>query len=974
MKKRLTVGGALLIAFFFLGYGALHSVARSESFRSRIQSTLSEKTGYDVRIDRIRLTPWLAWVASGVFVSRNEQVLFAGRRVVCFFLPLDLLYGRIHRLSLENPVFRLSLEDVFKNGGKTSPKLAIGGLNIEDGEFVLQTGYGAPIALRAIFLSARNVNLGGQTGLKLRAYLPGLNGHAAVEISGGPEEKQMEIRLDQRVDKPAAGLSRKPLQEKTVLQGRFRLGINEKSNYEVRGSATASEFRLGQEEINGQLSSVIEIDPKIENALLSLNLSAAHFPIKLLFPEFSLPPSPVTATLRGRYSASQREFTFQEVRLTSDLGMVEGGGRFALANKPPALAATIRVRNVALDSLKSIVPKALDRFSYSGKIAADLDVTGSAGDPVVTGTVWSDRIKLEGGELMVSDLSLKLPIRWTRSSFHAKAARVQGRDVTWGRKGAVQWKVAEAILAGDAIKEGLEPLQAGADFSVKGARFSNREGSKVGENLAAKGRLSYHDRNGEASFAGNAQIERLELLWNKFFGDFAQEKPSVEFEGSYQRKANRLNIGRSLISLASIGRLGIRGSVDHILAGPAFNLDIRTDDLRHAGFYDFFVRDTFKMTYPILGQIGMAGKTRMDARVQGTIDAFAVRGRLRVEQSEIRERSGRWRVGPMTLDLPLEIRFPEAAKVTGESPLLGTLLVQEVKTASTAVPEVRAGLSLWNNSLRFPKPIRISLFGGTCVVEDLAWKDVIAAPKDVSFSLKLDGLRLADLTQSFGWHRFGGTLSGSIPKVHWAGDSLRSDGVITLDVFGGQITIQGMTVEKPFLPVRAIGMNARLENLDLAQASETFEFGRISGVLAGSIEGLVISHGQPAQFKADIRSVDRPGVSQWISVEALNKITVLSSGNEAGFIYGGIAGLFESFRYSKLGFKAALKNDKLLLRGIESKEGKEYLVVGSFLPPTVNIISHTQEIGFSELLRRLERIQKTGSSKSSEISRGGTHG
>jgi len=41
---------------------------------------------------------------------------------------------------------------------------------------------------------------------------------------------------------------------------------------------------------------------------------------------------------------------------------------------------------------------------------------------------------------------------------------------------------------------------------------------------------------------------------------------------------------------------------------------------------------------------------------------------------------------------------------------------------------------------------------------------------------------------------------------------------------------------------------------------------------------------------------------------------------------------------------------------VESQGEKELLVVGSFLPPTVNIVSHTQEIAFSELLRRLERI------------------
>ena len=73
-------------------------------------------------------------------------------------------------------------------------------------------------------------------------------------------------------------------------------------------------------------------------------------------------------------------------------------------------------------------------------------------------------------------------------------------------------------------------------------------------------------------------------------------------------------------------------------------------------------------------------------------------------------------------------------------------------------------------------------------------------------------------------------------------------------------------------------------------------------------------------------------------------------------MYGGLASFFDSFRYSKLGFKATLRHDRLTLRGVQSDGDKELLVVGSLLPPTVNIISHTQEIAFSELLRRLQRI------------------
>jgi hypothetical protein len=139
--------------------------------------------------------------------------------------------------------------------------------------------------------------------------------------------------------------------------------------------------------------------------------------------------------------------------------------------------------------------------------------------------------------------------------------------------------------------------------------------------------------------------------------------------------------------------------------------------------------------------------------------------------------------------------------------------------------------------------------------------------------------------------------------------------------------------------------------------------GQISGALSGAIEDLVVTHGQPAEFRADLHTVEKPGASQWISVDALNKITILSSGNEAGSLYRGLAGFFDFYRYSKLGFKATLKNDKLTLRGIETRNGQEYLVVGTLLPPTVNIVSHTQEISFSELVRRLERVKQTGGAK-----------
>ena len=176
-----------------------------------------------------------------------------------------------------------------------------------------------------------------------------------------------------------------------------------------------------------------------------------------------------------------------------------------------------------------------------------------------------------------------------------------------------------------------------------------------------------------------------------------------------------------------------------------------------------------------------------------------------------------------------------------------------------------------------------------------------------------------------------------------------------------------LEIENPFSSLASIRLDARLANIELEQLSRTFAFGQISGILEGTIADLIITDGQPAQFVADLHSVDR-GTEQRISVEALNKITVLSSGQGAGALYGGLAGLFDSFRYSKLGFKATLRNDRLTLRGVETRGDQEYLVVGTFLPPTVNVVSHTQAIAFSELLRRLERV-RTEAPESSDTKR-----
>jgi hypothetical protein len=358
----------------------------------------------------------------------------------------------------------------------------------------------------------------------------------------------------------------------------------------------------------------------------------------------------------------------------------------------------------------------------------------------------------------------------------------------------------------------------------------------------------------------------------------------------------------------------------------------------------------------LLDQLALGGRVAFQAELRGALEDLTADGELALKAGEIQVKSWNWQIGPLALNLPFQVRWSDSKNISGRQPPIGLLSMDRARFGGQSLGPIKATLSLRNNALRFHEPLRFNLFGGEVSIANLSWPDVINEPKQLSFALESKRVELQQLTQALNWPRFGGTLTGSIPEVQSVSNTLKTNGEIQAELFGGRVRMNKLELENPFSSLSSIKLNAQLTGIQLEQLSQTFAFGRISGVLEGTIDDLVITAGQPAEFRADLHSVDN-GTEQRISVEALNKITVLSSGQEAGTLYSGLADFFDSFRYSKLGFKATLKNDRLTLRGVESEGEKEYLVVGSWLPPTVNVVSHTQDIAFSELMRRLERIK-----------------
>jgi hypothetical protein len=714
----------------------------------------------------------------------------------------------------------------------------------------------------------------------------------------------------------------------------------------------------GERLFSGNLNARAAIDDQWTEASLTGRTVLRNFRDSIGPVAAKLPEGDVAADFAGAYSLSKKLLTLKSIEVNSPLGKGIGQGTAIFESEPRISKAQFSWSDIPLEALRPALPSPLNQWTIQGRGRIDVDLSGPFKALEAKGIARSDAARLEIRDISLANLNFSVPFEWSNAATRIREAKLVATKFSYGAKDRWQGAVERVQISASTDFPATDSVKIGGTLETAGGKFSSPDNSKIGENLMVRGpfELTWARAKDLTTINGRLSADSGEILWGKFFTDLKTPKPALEIDADYFRVEDRLDCRRCSLKLLNVGDIDTAGSVDRITQSPDLRLEARSANFLPGGFFETFLRENLNRQYPLLNKLAVGGELAFQTQLRGSLQDLTAGGDLLLKAGEVRSRSNDWEIGPIALNLPFLIIWGKDKKSSDEQPRTGTFTVEKMRFGQTTVGRMSATLSLFNNELRFHQALHGTIFGGEIIVGNLLWPSVINNPKQISFSLDAKRLQLQALTQALGWPSFSGTLTGTIPEIQSSDTTLRTKGEIQAEIFGGRLRMSKLEIENPFSSLAAIRLDANLTNIELEQLSKTFAFGRISGILEGTVGDLIITDGQPAQFGADLHSVDRGG-EQRISVEALNKITVLSSGQSAGALYGGLAGFFDSFRYSKLGFKAILRNDRLTLRGVETRGNEEYLVVGSFLPPTVNIVSHTQTIAFSELVRRLERIR-----------------
>jgi hypothetical protein len=258
-------------------------------------------------------------------------------------------------------------------------------------------------------------------------------------------------------------------------------------------------------------------------------------------------------------------------------------------------------------------------------------------------------------------------------------------------------------------------------------------------------------------------------------------------------------------------------------------------------------------------------------------------------------------------------------------------------------------------ALTLRAPASVGLFGGAFQVAQFEWRPDEAGSQRLSAAFSVTNVDVDQLCNALGWPAFGGKLGGAVPNLVYRGDELVLGGGLSLNAFGGSVSVTNLSMQHPFGNTPEVAADIDMDQLDLAQLTGVFGFGQITGRMDGRIQDLRLVDWKPVRFDADLTANGGGKISQ----NAIKSLTEVGGGGIAGGLQGMALRLFKTFGYSRIGLSCKLANGVCSMSGIAPEPGADgggYTIVEGSGLPHITVIGHERSVDWATLVSRLKSV------------------
>jgi len=257
-------------------------------------------------------------------------------------------------------------------------------------------------------------------------------------------------------------------------------------------------------------------------------------------------------------------------------------------------------------------------------------------------------------------------------------------------------------------------------------------------------------------------------------------------------------------------------------------------------------------------------------------------------------------------------------------------------------------------------PARLPVLDGAIVIDALRFA-LQGSQWRGSGSLYSEPISLKALTEALALPSMNGTLSVAVPGIVVNPDRIGLDGTLVVSVFDGYLQATGLDITDPFGLLPRLSANVNAEHLDLAQLTQTFSFGSVSGFIDANVDGLVLAKWKPVRFDARIHS-SAGDYERRISQRAVENITALGGEGAMAAVQRSVLRLFNDFGYREIGFSCQLRGNVCQMSGLDGPGADDApfkLVAGGGIP-ALDVIGYNRRVDWAELIERLLRATSDG--------------
>lgn len=657
---------------------------------------------------------------------------------------------------------------------------------------------------------------------------------------------------------------------------------------------------------------------------------------------------------------------FAAGRVTLSVGSVQGAGWRASGitvrlapNAPAGAALTVDIAGIDLpEPIGAIraIHVACPRFSLRAGVAECPRARVQAQSryleiPAFTAAfsyaLATHDVRLRAGDIRIAGARSTLAIdssngHW-RAELHvrrADAARLSALVKRWYKPAAAYAATGRIDLDATLSAGNGEPPTVDGSVSVDRAAIHDAAGAIATSGLAATVEFHARPAHGGWQFRIKSNAKTGEAYVEPVYVDLGAHPATLAATGTWNPGTDRLALSR--FSLDQPGVLRASGRFAATLDRP---LAIASASVKVA-----------EMDFPA------SYKTYLQPLLVGTpLDALDTSGRLQAAV-ELKDNHLR-RLDANLAEITLHDRRDRFA-LTG---LDGTLHWRPGANAPASRLAWRGGnllrfalgpavlnLELAGNGARLLEPLRVPVFDGALDVDKFKVNEAGQADMRIAFDARLKPVSMTKISAALGWPALGGTLSGAVPDLSYRNGVLTLGGALTANVFGGTVTMSGLTLSHLFDATPTLRSTVQLRDIDLAKLTGAFSFGSITGKLDGDIAGLRLADWTPTAFDAHFATPAGDRSRHRISQQALKNLSSIGGGGAAGALSRGFIGLFSSFAYHRIGISCRLQGDICHMDGLApAPDGGYYIVKGAGLP-RVDVVGHSHVVSWSTLLGEIE--------------------